>query len=199
MPQKAEIKSYIVSLVKVPQPNQSGKMRQSLKIMTNQGDKWLNLTEEPWLSPTLRGQSASFEVWVYNGKLYGKLAQKAPTAGMPSGIPAPQGQPVPQAPKAPVADQFDREKETRLSIERQTAIKAACEFYSGLAENPQADVSDEAILGFAQKIAYFIATGFNQADTEQIKAEKAQLEGELAEPPQGDDEPPPQDNDVPAF
>lgn len=201
MAQTSEQRSFIVSFVKVPELNKQQKMRQSIKVLTNQGEKWLNITQEPWLSPQVKNQSVGFEVWMYNERMYGKLVgnTNTPNVGLPASQGIPQGQGPPQqsrqGPKAPQTGQSDQEKATRLSIERQTAIKAACEFYTSRLEAP-----DEAVLEFAQKVAYFISTGYKLADKEKIDNEERQAAADISNPPQrepGDDEPPP--DDEPAF
>lgn len=83
---------------------------------------------------------------------------------------------APQAPKVPQPDRrLDQEKTTRLSIERQTAIKAACELFAN-ATTPT--IIDE-VLDFARKATYFIATGLNLADKEQIDQAEEQLGAEI--------------------
>ena len=178
MAQTSEQRSFIVSFVKVPEVNKQGKMRQGLKILTNQGEKWLNITQEPWLSPQTKNQSVNFEVWMYNDRMYGKLAGAAPTVGLPAQQGLPQAA---QAPKSSQIGQSDQEKTTRLSIERQTAIKAACEFYANW-KLGTGDISkdDEVVIRFAQKVAYFISTGFNLADKEKIDREEKLAAAELA-------------------
>ena len=195
MAQTSEQRSFIVSLVKVPELNKQGKMRQGVKILTNQGEKWLNITKEPWLSPQAKNQSINFEVWVYNERLYGTLAGASPTAGL-AGVP--QGQEAPPrvagATKAPQVNHFDQEKTTRTSIERQTAWRGACDWAAGK------DVSGDEIVSVAQYGAYFIATGLNLADKEKIDREEQQAAADISSPPQrepGDDEPPPDDLSVP--
>lgn len=176
MAQTSEQRSYIVTLVKVPEINKQGKMRQGVKILTNQGEKWLNIIKEPWLSPNTKNQSINFEVWMYNDRMYGKLAGSAPTVGLPP----PQGLPqAAGAAKAPQAGQSDQEKTTRLSIERQTSWRGACDRWAVMATG-----TDEEIVKTARAGAYFIATGLNLADKEKIDQEEQEAADAINQPPE---------------
>lgn len=98
-----------------------------------------------------------------------------PVQGGPPAPPkAQQGpQQARQSTNAPKPDQFPLS-----SIERQVAAKAACERFAGYM-----DITDEAILEFAQKIAYFIETGLIFADKQRIQQEQDQIAADLAEEP----------------
>lgn len=181
---------------------------QGVVIKDGTGEIWvnLNLGEESYLAVP-KGKRISVEKGVIgsynktdkdgNSVLRKSLKARLVVAGAPL-----QGQQAPQQPhqaaNIPQAGQLDPEKATRLSIERQTSIKAACEFYASCTE-----ATDEAVLEFARKAAYFIATGLSLADKEQTDRELKEAEAALVEEPlrhqEEPDAPESGQDDDPAF
>lgn len=140
-------------------------------------------------TPDLLGKRCIFSLQPYQGQQGLAFSGFCNGLAAPGSYTPPQGQQAPQQPpKAPSAGQSDQERATRLSIERQTAWRGACDKCAGM------EVACEYVVRLAQAGAYFIATGFSLADTEQIQQEKAQLESELAEPQQTADGLPVSDN-----
>ena len=177
----------------------TGKLCQSAKLADDTGESH-NLTihqgNGSLLDVNSFNQRLAFNIQTYQGQqglsYSGYWNNK--TAVRQSAPPHPQQAPqrAPQLPKSTQPSQFDHEKATRLSIERQTSIKAACERFAGYME-----LTDEAVIEFAKKIAYFIATGFSIDDKQRIDQKEQEIASEISE--QTIDDPPVQDSDIPPF
>lgn len=143
----------------------------------------LNLGEEQYLA-VIKGKRISVEkgtVSSYTDKK-NQLRKSLKAHLVVSGAP-PQGQEAPQQPtgatKAPQTGQLDpyqEQKTTRLSIERQTAWRGACDKWTGV------DIDVAAVVKTAQAGAYFIATGYNLADKEKIDDEEQEAADAINQP-----------------
>lgn len=142
-------------------------------------------------TPDLLGKRCMFSLQPYQGQQGIAYSGFCNGLAAPGAYSPPQGQQTPQqprpAPNAPSAGQFDQEKTTRASIERQTAWRGACDVCAGFTH------TDEQVLVLAYKAAQFIATGDVPVDhTEADKLAEGLAESPDEQREAGEDSPNPE-------